>query len=94
VVDRVLGFTLIPAVQSVRDSFFGDLMTDLVKMLHEERASLSKKIAALDIAIHELNGTSMNAQPVTLAHKKRVMSAATRAKISAAAKKRWAKRRR
>jgi len=69
-------------------------MTDLLKMLHDERASLSKKIAGIDAAIHALNGSSGSAAPVkAVAHKKRTwtMSAEGRAKISAAAKKRWAK---
>jgi hypothetical protein len=66
-------------------------MTDLLKMLHDERTALSKKIAGLDIAIHALNGSSGNAPVQAVARKKRTMSAATRAKISAAAKKRWAK---
>jgi hypothetical protein len=67
-------------------------MTDLLKMLHDERASLSRKIAGIDAAIHALNGSGGNAAPVKIAaHKKRTMSAATRAKISAAATKRWAK---
>jgi hypothetical protein len=60
-------------------------------MLRDERNSLSKKIAALDVAIHALNGSSGITPTVKAAHKKRTMSAATRAKISAAAKKRWAK---
>ena len=62
-------------------------MTDLLNMLHDERASLSKKIAGIDAAIHALNGS---AAPVK-AGKKRTMSAAARARISAAQKKRWAK---
>jgi|HubBroStandDraft_4_1064222.scaffolds.fasta_scaffold1518672_1 hypothetical protein len=67
-------------------------MVDLLQMLHDERASLSKKIAGIDAAIHALNGGRGNAAPVkAVADKKRTMSAATRAKISAAAKKRWAK---
>jgi hypothetical protein len=67
-------------------------MTDLLKMLHDERATLSKKIAGIDAAIHALNGSGGNAAPVrAVVHKKRTMSAATRAKISAAAKKRWAR---
>lgn len=64
----------------------GDVMTDLLKMLHDERASLSKKIAGIDAAIHALNGS---VAPVV--KRKWTMSAEARAKISAAAKKRWAK---
>jgi hypothetical protein len=65
-------------------------MTDLLNMLHDERASLARKLAGVDAAIHALNGS---AAPVKTAAKKRTwkMSAAARAKISAAQKKRWAK---
>jgi hypothetical protein len=63
-------------------------MTDLLKMLHDERASLSKKIAGIDAAIAALNGNSAPAKAKT---GKRTMSEEVRAKISAAAKKRWAK---
>jgi hypothetical protein len=63
-------------------------MTDLLKMLHDERASLSKKIAGIDAAIHALNGSSV---APAKAGKKRTVSAAARAKMSAAQKKRWAK---
>lgn len=61
-------------------------MTDLLKMLRDERASLLRKLAGVDAAIHALNGSAAPAKAG-----KRTMSAATRAKISAAAKKRWAK---
>jgi hypothetical protein len=63
-------------------------MTDLLKMLHDERASLARKLASVDAAIHALNGSAAPAK----AGKKRTwkMSAAARAKISAAQKKRWA----
>jgi hypothetical protein len=67
-------------------------MTDLLKLLHDERAAIAHRLAALDTAIKALNGNSVNVATVkAVAHKKRTMSAATRAKISAAAKKRWAK---
>jgi hypothetical protein len=58
-------------------------MTDLLRMLHDERASLAKRLAGVDAAIAALNGAS--------APKKRTVSAAARAKMSAAQKKRWAK---
>ena len=58
-------------------------MTDLLRMLHDERATLAKRLVGIDAAIAALNGA--------IAPKKRVMSAAARAKISAAQKKRWAK---
>ena len=63
-------------------------MTDLLNMLHEERASLIRKLAGVDAAIHALNGS---AAPVVVKVKKRTVSAAARAKMSAAQKKRWAK---
>jgi hypothetical protein len=62
-------------------------MTDLLKMLHDERASLVRKLAGVDAAISSLNGI---AAPKALKGK-RMMSAAGRARISAAQKKRWAK---
>ena len=63
-------------------------MTDLLQMLHDERASLVRKLAGVDAAIHALNGGS--AAPAKTG-KKRTMSAAARARISTAQKKRWAK---
>jgi len=71
-------------------------MTNLLNMLHEERASLGRKLAGVDAAIHALNGsvaTVIAAATGVKAGKKRTwkMSAAARAKISAAQKKRWAK---
>lgn len=62
-------------------------MTDLLSMLHEERASLVRKLAGVDAAISALNGS---AAPKAVKGK-RTMSAAARARISAAQKKRWAK---
>jgi len=67
----------------------GDLMTNLLNMLHDERTSLVRKLAGVDAVIHALNGS---AAPAKIG-KKRTMSAAARAKISAAQKKRWAKAR-
>jgi hypothetical protein len=61
-------------------------MTDLLKMLHDERASLVRKLAGVDAAISALNGS---AAPKAVG--RRTMSAAARARISAAQKKRWAK---
>jgi hypothetical protein len=75
-------------------------MTDLLNLLHEERATLAKKLAGIDAAIHALNGSSaatvIPAVTGVKAGKKRtwIMSAAARAKISAAQKKRWAKAKR
>jgi hypothetical protein len=61
-------------------------MTNLLTMLHEERASLVRKLAGVDAAIAALNGTAPKA-----VKGRRTMSAAARARISAAQKKRWAK---
>jgi hypothetical protein len=63
-------------------------LIDLLTMLREERAALEKKIGGIDAAIHALNGDVAADIP-----KKRTwkMSAAARAKISAAQKKRWAR---
>jgi hypothetical protein len=75
-------------------------MTNLLNMLHEERASLVRKLAGVDAAIHALNGSSVatviSAVPGVKTGKKRTwkMSAAARRKISLAQKKRWAKAKR
>jgi hypothetical protein len=65
-------------------------MIDLLRLLHNERATLAKRVARLDAAIKILDGTRtlVKRAPVK---RKRKMSAEARAKISAAAKKRWAK---
>jgi hypothetical protein len=65
-------------------------MTDLLKMLHDERAAVAKRLAGLDDAITALTGSSA---PVKSAPVKRKwkMSAKARKKISLAQKKRWAK---
>jgi len=72
-------------------------MTELLNLLHEERTTLAKKLAGIDAAIHALNGSSVATVIAAVtgvkAGKRRTwkMSAAARAKISAAQKKRWAK---
>ena len=71
-------------------------MTELLNLLHQERAILTKKLAGVDAAIHALNGSSVatviaavtGVKPGKRAWK---MSAAARKKISLAQKKRWAK---
>jgi len=65
----------------------GDLITDLLNMLHDERATLVRKLAGVDAAISALNGS---AAPKAVKGK-RTMSAAARSRISVAQKKRWAK---
>jgi hypothetical protein len=62
-------------------------MTNLLSMLHHERATLARKLAGVDAAISALNGR-VAPKPVK---GRRTMSAAARARISAAQKKRWAK---
>jgi hypothetical protein len=61
------------------------MMTDLLKLLNDERAAVAKRLAGLDAAIKALTGKS------TPVKRKWTMSAEARAKISAAAKRRWAK---
>jgi len=68
-------------------------MTELLSMLHEERAKLANKLAGIDAAIAALNGSSVAAITATVmgvkAGKQRTwkMSAAV-ARISATQKKR------
>ena len=62
-------------------------MTNLLTMLHEERATLVRKLAGVDAAISALNGSATT----KVVKGRRPMSAAGRARISAAQKKRWAK---
>jgi hypothetical protein len=61
-------------------------MTDLLQMLHDERASLVRKLAGVDAAIHALNGSVAPAKAAV--KKKRAVSAAARAKMSAAQERR------
>jgi hypothetical protein len=71
-------------------------MTKLLEMLHDERATLARRLAGVDAAIHALNGSTVatvmaavtGVKPGKRAWK---MSAAARKKISLAQKKRWAK---
>ena len=51
---------------------------------------MSKRLDALDSAIHALSGHAIKTERKIAKTVKRTMSAATRAKISKAAKKRWA----
>jgi hypothetical protein len=61
-------------------------MTDLLKMLRDERAALARKLAGVDVAISALKGGGSAPK----AAGRRTMSAAARARIPAAQKKRWA----
>jgi hypothetical protein len=62
---------------------------NIMKALRNERKAVSKRLSALDSAIHALSGGAIKAER-KIAKVKRTMSAATRAKTSKAAKKRWA----
>ena len=62
-------------------------MADLIKMLHDERKSLQKRLSGVEAAIEAMSGDVVKG--VQKARKK--MSAAARKKISAAQKLRWAK---
>jgi hypothetical protein len=64
-------------------------MTDLLNMLHDERATLVRKLAGVDAAIAALNGNA--ALKATKKKRTWTLSAEGRAKISKAAKLRWAK---
>jgi hypothetical protein len=70
-------------------------MTELLKMLHDERATLARKLAGVDAAINALNGSNVATviAAMTGVKVKRTWttSAAARKKISLAQKKRWAK---
>ena len=63
-------------------------MTNVMKVLRDERKLLSKRLSALDIAIAALAGNVRNTVKRTV---KRTMSAAGRAKIAKAQRARWAK---
>ena len=63
---------------------------NIMKALRDEHKSLSKRLSALDSAIHALSGGAIKTERKIAKTMKRTMSAATRAKISKAAKKRWA----
>jgi hypothetical protein len=63
-------------------------MTDLLSMLHHERITLVRKLAGVDPAISALNGS---AAPQRAGKRTWKMSAAARARISAAQKRRWAR---
>jgi len=68
-------------------------MTDLLKMLHDERTSTAKRLVGIDAAIQALNGNGVltSVGKNALGKRKWTMSAEARAKISKAAKLRWAK---
>jgi hypothetical protein len=63
---------------------------NIIKALHNERKAVSERLSALDSAIHALSGEAIKTERKIAKTVKRTMSAATRAKISKAAKKRWA----
>jgi len=69
-------------------------MTDLLKMLHDERATLARRLAGIDSAIAALGGTNTTVKTKGR-HKTRrkgwKMDVATKKKLSRLAKLRWAK---
>jgi flagellar hook-basal body complex protein FliE len=69
----------------------GLALSDLIKMLHEERKSLQKKLSGVEKAIVAMSDDVVEdvVKAVTKARKK--MSAAPRKKIFAAQKLRWSK---
>lgn len=65
-------------------------MADVMKVLKDERDSLKKKLNGLESAIEALGGNvAKDVKKAVKSGKK--MSAATKAKLSKAAKLRWAK---
>jgi hypothetical protein len=62
--------------------------TNLLELLRNERVTLRKRLWAVETALNALNGDGTSGR----GGRRRRMSAEARAKISAAAKKRWAKR--
>jgi vacuolar-type H+-ATPase subunit D/Vma8 len=68
----------------------GTTVTDVVKVLNDERKLLQKRLSSLEQAIEALGGEV--AKDVKRAVKQgKKMSAATKRKLSLAAKARWAK---
>jgi hypothetical protein len=63
---------------------------NIMKALRNEHKAMTKRLSALDSAIHALSGGAIKTERKIAKTVKRTMSAATRAKISKAAKKRWA----
>ena len=63
-------------------------MVDVVKVLQEERSLLQKRLSALDAAITALSGGETTEGE---SNGRKPMSAATKRKLSLAAKARWAK---
>jgi hypothetical protein len=61
-------------------------MSNVIAVLNEERARVAHRLAALDAAIKALGH-----EAVVKGKRTRKISAAARAKMSAAQKKRWAK---
>ena len=66
---------------------------DILAALKQEKAKLQLQLAGIQGAIKALDGRASGTQPTSkvVGRKKRVMSAAARAKISKATKARWAK---
>ena len=63
-------------------------LTSLVKQLKKERDRVAKQLSGMDAALRAFAGVYSDGQP---SRKRRKMSAASRAKIAAAQRRRWAK---
>jgi uncharacterized coiled-coil DUF342 family protein len=66
-------------------------LSDLIKMLHEERKSLQKKLSGVEKAIVAMSDDVVQDAVGTVKKARKKMSAAARKKISAAQKLRWSK---
>ena len=64
---------------------------DIIGALQQEESKLQRQLTAVQGAIAALNGSGKTAASLGRASGKKTMSAAARAKISRAAKARWAK---
>lgn len=64
---------------------------NIVAVLKQEERHLQQRLAALRHAIAALDGKSKVLGLATIKHRRRSLSAAARAKISRAAKARWAR---
>jgi hypothetical protein len=69
--------------------YLSEVLMDIVAALKREEAKLQKQLTGIQGAIRELVGVSSNGNSTS--RKKRGISAAGRARIAAAQRKRWAK---
>ena len=66
-------------------------LTAIVATLQSQRKELATQLAQLDAALAALTGRRKRGRPIGVARKKRVLSAAGRARIAAAQRARWKK---